>query len=236
MDEPVPSLGRRLVAEAVGTAFLLMAGVGAGIAARRLSPSDAGLQLFEAAVVTAFALTVLIWAFGPVSGAHINPCVTLMDVLVGNRSVREAAAYIGAQLVGGTCGVILSNLMFELPAVTWAQTDRGGLSQILGETIAAFGLLTVIFLVVRPGRPVPIFLAPMVGLYIGGAYFFTSSTSFANPAITISRMFSDTAAGIAPGSVPGFLLGQMIGLGLAFLLVRYLVPAAGQPAAGTPDS
>ena len=223
VDTAHPILSRRLLAEGVGTAFLLMAVVGGGIAARRLSPSDTGLQLFEAAVVTAFALTMLIWSFGPISGAHFNPCVTLMDTLMGRRPAREAAAYVGAQVIGGILGAILANLMFELDAVAWSQTSRGGAGQLLGEVIATLGLLMVIFLIARPGGTDAGFVAPAVGMYIGGAYFFTSSTSFANPAVTIARMFSDTFAGIAPASAPGFIVMQLVGTGAAYLLVRYLV-------------
>ena len=223
MDITTPALGRRLLAEGVGTAFLLMAVVGGGIAAQRLSPSDVGLQLFEAAVVTAFALTVLIWSFGPISGAHFNPCVTLVETMMGRRSIREAAAYIGAQVVGGVLGTILANLMFELDAVSWSQTARGGYGQLLGEVIATLGLMMVIFLIARPGGAGAGFVAPAVGMYIGGAYFFTSSTSFANPAVTIARMFSDTFAGMAPASAPGFIIMQLAGAVAAFLLVSYLV-------------
>ena len=223
VDTAPPILSRRLLAEGVGTAFLLMAVVGGGIAAQRLSPSDVGLQLFEAAVVTAFALAMLIWSFGPVSGAHFNPCVTLMDTLMGRRPIREAAAYVGAQVIGGITGAVLANLMFELDAVTWSQTPRGGAGQFLGEVIATLGLLMVIFLIARPGGVGAGFVAPAVGMYIGGAYFFTSSTSFANPAVTIARMFSDTFAGIAPASAPGFIIMQLVGTGAAYLLVRYLV-------------
>lgn len=223
MDVTTPALGRRLLAEGVGTAFLLMAVVGGGIAAQRLSPSDLGLQLFEAAVVTAFALTMLIWSFGPISGAHFNPCVTLVETMMGRRSIREATAYIGAQVVGGVAGTILANLMFELDAVSWSRTARGGYGQLLGEVVATLGLLMVIFLIARTGGAGAGFVAPAVGMYIGGAYFFTSSTSFANPAVTIARMFSDTFAGIAPASAPGFIIMQLVGAVAAFLLVRYLV-------------
>ncbi|MDE0287000.1 MAG: aquaporin family protein [bacterium] len=223
MDVHGYSLSRRLVAEAVGTAFLLMAVVGGGIAAQRLSPDDAGLQLFEAAVVTAFALMVLIWSFGPISGAHFNPCVTLLDVARGNRSIPEGAAYIGSQVAGGIAGTVLANLMFSLDAVEWSQTVRGGAGQLLGEVIATLGLMMVIYLIGRPGGGGLGFVAPAVGVYIGGAYFFTSSTSFANPAVTASRMFSDTFAGIAPSSAPGFILMQLIGAGIALLLVRFLL-------------
>ena len=223
MDTAIPTLSRRLLAEGTGTAFLLIAVVGGGIAAQRLSPSDVGLQLFEAAVVTAFALAMLIWSFGPISGAHFNPCVTLMETMMGRRPADEAAAYVGAQVIGGILGAVLANLMFELDAVAWSQTSRGGAGQLLGEVIATLGLLMVIFLIARPGGAGAGFVAPAVGMYIGGAYFFTSSTSFANPAVTIARMFSDTFAGIAPASAPGFVIMQLVGTGAAYLLVRYLV-------------
>ena len=226
MDAPGHSLSRRLVAEGVGTAFLLMAVVGGGIAAQRLSPDDVGLQLFEAAVVTAFALMMLIWSFGPISGAHFNPCVTLLDVAMGNRSAAEGAAYVGSQVAGGIAGTVLANLMFSLDAVEWSGTVRGGAGQLLGEVIATLGLMTVIFLIARPGGGGLGYVAPAVGVYIGGAYFFTSSTSFANPAVTVSRMFSDTFAGIAPASAPGFILMQLIGAGIALLLVRFLLEEA----------
>ena len=223
MDSPTYSLSRRLLAEGVGTAFLLMAVVGGGIAAQRLSPDDVGLQLFEAAVVTAFGLMILIWSLGPISGAHFNPCVTLLDVVMGNRSGRDGAAYVGSQIVGGVAGTVLANLMFGLDAVEWSQTVRGGGGQLLGEVIATLGLMMVIFLIARPGGLGLGYAAPAVGVYIGGAYFFTSSTSFANPAVTIARMFSDTFAGIAPASVPGFIVMQLVGAGLALVLVRYLL-------------
>lgn len=216
-------MARRLVAEYVGTAFLLMAVVGGGIAAQRLSPTDVGLQLFEAAVVTAFALTALILMMGPVSGAHFNPAVTIADVALGGRSPTEGARYVAAQLAGGVSGTVLANLMFELPAVEIASTTRDGSGQYLGEVIATLGLVAVILTMVRTGAQSTIAVA--VGLYIGAAYFFTSSTSFANPAVTVARMFSDTFAGIAPGSVPMFLLMELIGTGVAIWLVRTLMPA-----------
>ena len=216
----MPSLVRRLAAEAVGTAFLLMAVVGSGIAAQRLSPGDVGLQLFENAVATAFALMALIWAFGPISGAHFNPAVTLADVVLQCRPVREGIAYVGAQVVGGIAGTILANLMFDLPPVVWSTKERGGPDLWLAEIIATVGLLMVIFLIPqRRGVVVPV----AVGAYIGAAYFFTSSTSFANPAVTIARMFSDTFAGIQPGSAPLFIVMQLAGAALAIGLVWFLV-------------
>lgn len=214
------SLGQRLLAEVVGTAFLLMAVVGSGIAAQRLSPGDVGLQLFENAVATAFALMALIWAFGPVSGAHFNPAVTLADVVLQRRPVREGIAYIGAQMLGGIAGAILANLMFALPPVNWSSKVRGGPDQWLAEVIATLGLLFVIFLIPRNRG---IVIAPAVGAYIGAAYFFTSSTSFANPAVTVARMFSDTFAGIFPGSAPLFIVMQLVGAGLAIGLVWFLM-------------
>ncbi len=212
----MPSLTQRLLAEAVGTAFLLMAVVGSGIAAQRLSPGDIGLQLFENAVATAFALTALIWAFGPVSGAHFNPAVTLADVVLQRRPIREGAAYVGAQVAGGIAGAILANLMFALPPVAWSSTARGGYGQLIGEVVATLGLLSVIFLIPRRRGVV---IAPAVGAYIGAAYFFTSSTAFANPAVTIAKMFSDTFAGIYPASAPAFIAMQLVGAGLAIGLV-----------------
>ena len=213
------SLGQRLVAEVVGTAFLLMAVVGSGIAAQRLSPGDVGLQLFENAVATAFALMALIWAFGPVSGAHFNPAVTLADVVLQKRRVVEGVAYVGAQVVGGIAGTILANLMFALPPVNWSTKVRGGPDQWLAEVIATLGLLAVIFLMPRSRGALT---AVSVGAYIGAAYFFTSSTSFANPAVTVGRMFSDTFAGIYPGSAPLFIVMQLVGAGLAIGLVWFL--------------
>ena len=216
------TLRQRLLAEFIGTAFLLMAVVGGGIAAARLSPTDVGLQLFEAAVVTAFALIALIWMFGPISGAHLNPAVTLADVVLGNSTRSDAIAYVGAQVSGGIVGTILANLMFELSAVSWSETVRDGSGQWIGEVIATVGLLLVIFLMVRAGMSHNVAIG--VGVYIGAAYFFTSSTSFANPAVTIARMFSDTFAGIAPASVVMFILMQLIGVGVAVGVIRATEP------------
>ena len=216
----MPSLAQRLAAEAVGTAFLLMAVVGSGIAAQRLSPGDVGLQLFENAVATAFALMALIWAFGPISGAHFNPAVTLADVVLKGRTVREGIAYVGAQVVGGIAGTVLANLMFSLEPVVWSTKERSGPDLWLAEIVATVGLLMVIFLIPqRRGVVIPV----AVGAYIGAAYFFTSSTSFANPAVTVARMFSDTFAGIQPASAPLFIVMQLVGAGLAIGLVWFLV-------------
>lgn len=221
-------LTRRLVAESLGTGLLLIAVVGSGIAAERLSPNDTGLQLLENAAATAAALVAIILALGPVSGAHLNPVVTLADRIFGGLSNFEAAAYVAAQFVGAAVGVVLANLMYSLPAVDLSTTSRSSGGLWLAEVVATFGLLLVIFGVVRSGRAS---VAPFaVGAYIGGAYFFTSSTSFANPAVTFARTLSDTFAGIAPRSVPAFLAAQLIGAALAVAAVRVLHPDVAQAA------
>ena len=215
-------LARRVLAELIGTAFLLVAVVGSGIAAQRLSPGDTGLQLLENAAATAVALVAIILAVGPVSGAHLNPVVTLADRLFGGLDNGTAGAYVGAQVAGGVLGTVVANLMFDLPAVEWSTTDRSGGHLWLGEVVATFGLLLVVFGVVRSGR---VSVAPFaVGAYIGGAYFFTSSTSFANPAVTLARTLSDTFAGIEPASVPAFVAAQLVGGALAVGAVRILYP------------
>jgi arsenate reductase len=207
----------------VGTGFLVAVVVGSGIFAQRLSPSDEGLQLLENSTATALGLVALILAFGPVSGAHFNPVVTLADRLLGGIDTGRAVAYIGAQVTGGFAGAVMANLMFDLPAVDWSSTSRSGSHLWLGEVVATFGLLTVIFGVVRSGRPGA---APFaVGAYIGAAYWFTSSTSFANPAVTVARTLTDTFAGIRAASVPPFLLAQVAGGLLAVALARFLHPA-----------
>lgn len=220
---PLPvALGPRLVAEGVGTAFLLIAVIGSGIMASRLSPSDVGLQLLENAAATAGALIGLILMFGAVSGAHFNPVVTLVDVVAGTIARREGAAYVAAQVVGGCAGAALANLMFDLPAVEWSTKDRSSAALWLSEVIATLGLLLVIHGCVRTGRASAVPYA--VGVWIGGAYFFTSSTSFANPAVTVARTLSDTFAGIAPSSAPMFVVAQLGGALLALGLIAYLFP------------
>ena len=217
-----PPLPRRLLAEFCGTAFLVAVVVGSGIAAQRLSPNDIGLQLLENAAATGAGLIALILAFGPVSGAHFNPVVSVADAFFGGLAWRDVPAYIGAQIAGAVSGAIVANLMFSLDAVSWSHHHRSGGGLWLGEVVATIGLLTVIFGVVRSGRATA---APFaVGAYIGGAYFFTSSTSFANPAVTIGRAFSDTFAGIAPVSVAGFVGFQFLGLVVATALIRTLYP------------
>jgi arsenate reductase len=220
------TLGRKVTAEAVGTAFLVAAVVGSGIAAQRLSPDQIGLQLLENSTATAAVLVALILAFGSVSGAHFNPIVTLADLTFGHTTGREAAAYIPAQIVGAMVGAIAANVMFDLDPITLSTHTRTGGVLWLGEVIAAFGLLVVILGVVRGGRADA---APYaVAGYIAAAYWFTSSTSFANPAVTIGRTLSDTFPGIAPSSAPAFIAFQLIGAGLAIALARYLHP--NQPA------
>ncbi|MBH0131178.1 aquaporin family protein [Salinibacterium sp. NK8237] len=216
------AVARRLTAEFLGSAGLAAVVIGSGIAAQQLSPGDVGLQLLENALATAFGLGVLILVFMTVSGAHFNPVVSIVDSLSGLRSWRDTALYIPTQIVGCIVGAILANLMFGQAAVTISTTVRLTPSHFLSEVVATAGLIMVIFALVRTGRAN---LAPIaVGVYIGGAYFFTSSTSFANPAITIGRMFSDTFAGIAPGSAPGFIAAQLIGAAIGFGLVRWVFP------------
>ena len=215
-------LGRRLLAEALGTGLLVMAVVGSGIMASRLSPSDAGLQLLENAAATAGALIALIWMFGSVSGAHFNPVVTLVDRAFGVGSNVETVLYIVAQVVGGCLGAMVANLMFDLPVVELSTKTRSSSALWLSEVVATAGLLLVIHGCVRTGKARLVAVA--VGVWIGGAYFFTSSTSFANPAVTVARTLSDTFAGIAPSSAPMFIVMQVIGGAIAFALVRVLYP------------
>jgi arsenate reductase len=215
-------IARRLLAELLGTAFLLVAVIGSGIAAQRLSPGDSGVQLLENAIATGTALVAIILAFGAISGAHLNPLVTITDRVFGGVGTREAAGYVGAQLVGAVTGAVVANLMFDLPAVQWSTTVRDGSGLFLSEVVATLGLLLVIFGVVRSGRSALVPFA--VGAYITGAYFFTSSTSFANPAVTVARTLSDSFAGIAPSSVPLFLVAQGVGCALTLLAIAALYP------------
>lgn len=223
VGDPQPiDLARRLVAEGLGTGFLIVAVIGSGIMASRLSPDDVGLQLLENAAATAGALIGLILMFGAVSGAHFNPAVTIVERLSGALGTRDTVAYIAAQVVGGCLGAMLANLMFELPAVDWSTKDRSSGALWLSEVVATVGLLLVIHGCVRSGRTAALPFA--VGVWIGGAYWFTSSTSFANPAVTIARTLSDTFAGIAPASAPMFVLMQLVGALIAFGLIRFLYP------------
>ena len=213
-------LARRLLAEALGTGLLVMAVVGSGIMASRLSPDDTGLQLLENAAATAGALVALIWMLGAVSGAHFNPVVTIIDRAFGGIRTREVGPYIAAQVIGGCLGAVLANLMFDLPAIDPSSKVRSSGALWLSEVVATAGLLLVIHGCVRSGRANVVAVA--VGVWIGGAYFFTSSTSFANPAVTIARTLSDTFAGIAPSSAPMFIAMQLIGAGVAYGLIRVL--------------
>jgi len=215
-------LARRLVAEALGTAFLLIAVVGSGIMAARLSPNDVGLELLENAAATAGALIGLILTFGAVSGAHFNPVVTLADRAFGSISSRDAGCYVVAQILGACAGAVVANLMFELPAVEWSTKSRSSGALWLSEVVATVGLLLVIHGCVRTGRAAAVPFA--VGVWIGGAYWFTSSTSFANPAVTIARALSDTFAGIKPSSAPMFIVMQLIGAAVAVVLIRFFYP------------
>lgn len=215
------SVARRAAAEFIGTAFLVMTVIGSGIAASRLSPNDVGLQLLENSLVTGAGLVALILALQPVSGSF-NPVVTGVEAAFGLLSVREAGACIAAQVSGGIVGAVVANLMFDLDAVTFATHERTGGGLWLGEVVATLGLVLIIFGSVRAGRADTIAYA--VGGYVTAAYWFTSSTSFANPAVTIARMYSDTFAGIAPGSVPMFVLMQVLGGLLAVGAVRVLYP------------
>ena len=216
-------LARRLVAEALGTGLLVLAVVGSGIMASRLSPGDTGLQLLENAAATAAALIGLIWMLGSVSGAHFNPVVTLIDRAFGGIGTRDAGLYIAAQIAGGCLGAMVANLMFELPAIDVSTQTRSSGALWLSEVVATAGLLLVIHGCVRTGKANVVAVA--VGVWIGGAYFFTSSTSFANPAVTIARTLSDTFAGIDPSSVPMFIVMQCVGAVVAFVLIRFLYPS-----------
>ncbi len=217
-----PDLPRRFVAEFVGTAMLVAVVVGSGIAAERLSPGDVGLQLLENSVATAAGLIAIILAVGSVSGAHLNPVVSLADAVFGGLERRALFVYVPAQILGGIGGAILANLMFSSPAVEWSTKTRSGGGVWLAEVVATAGLLLVIFGVARSGRGS---VAPFaVGAYIGAAYWFTSSTSFANPAVTIARTFSNSFAGIAPRSMPAFVGFEVIGAVVGAALVWYLYP------------
>ena len=220
-----PELPRRFFAEFLGTALLAAVVVGSGIAAQQLSPGDVGIQLLENSTATVFGLTVLILMFGPVSGAHFNPVVTLAEWFLGRRNPEKltlpvVGGYVTAQVVGAICGSVLANAMFEV-GTNISTKHRATNGHLLGEVVATAGLIALIFALVRTDRGA--LAAPAVGAYIGAAYWFTSSTSFANPAVTLGRMFSDTFAGIAPASAPAFIAMQLIGLliGLGVVLVLY---------------
>ncbi|HKH50825.1 MAG TPA: MIP/aquaporin family protein [Mycobacterium sp.] len=220
---------RRLIAEFTGTALLVTVVLGSGIAAQQLSPDDVGLQLLENSMATVFGLAVLILLFGPVSGAHFNPVVSAMDWLLGRRAgtgmaARHVVSYALAQTLGGIVGAWLANVMFDRRVFEIATKDRITVGHLVGEVVATAGLIALIFALARSGRAA--LSAAAVGAYIGAAYWFTSSTSFANPAVTVGRMFSDTFAGIAPASAPGFIVAQIVGALIGVGLVIALYPDA----------
>jgi arsenate reductase len=222
---PVPVLARQAIAEFLGSAGLVAVVIGSGIAAQRLSPEDVGLQLLENALVTGAGLAALILAFGPVSGGHFNPVITLVDRILGGGSNRQVLAYLPAQLVGGVVGAVLANLMFDLPAVSISGSPRSSAGLWLSEALATFGLVVLVFALVRSRQ---VAVAPFaVGAYITAAYFWSSSTSFANPMIDVARTLSDTFAGIAPGSVPMFVIMQALGGAAAVGVVALLHPDVG---------
>jgi glycerol uptake facilitator-like aquaporin len=223
-----PPLGRRPFAEFLGTGLLVTVVVGSGIAATTLTPDDVGLQLLYNSTATALGLMVLILLVGPVSGAHLNPVVSGVDWWLGRRNGRglptqDLAGYAVAQTAGPVLGALLANLMFDVPA-GFSSKDRSDWHLWVGEIVATAGLVALIFALARSGRGA--WAAPAVGAYIGAAYWFTSSTSFANPSVTVGRMFSDTFAGIAPASVPGFVLAQLVGGAVGLGVVRALYPDA----------
>lgn len=215
-------LWRRLAGEFVGSAFLTAVVVGSGIAAQRLSPGNTGLELLENAAATGAGLFASILMVGPVSGAHFNPVVSFVDAAFGGMTWRNALAYLLAQVTGCSIGAVVANLMFSRAAVTISTHHRASVGHFLSEVVATLGLIVLIFALARTGRGKS---APAaVGAYIGAAYFFTSSTSFANPAIAVGRMFSNSFAGIAPSSVPSFVVAEALGGALAFVVVKVLYP------------
>jgi arsenate reductase len=219
---PTLELSRRLLAEYLGSALLAAVVVGSGISAQTLSPGQTGLQLLENSAATAAGLFAIILMFGAVSGAHFNPVVSFVDASFGGISWRTATLYLPAQIAGCVSGAILANLMYAQRAVSFSTHDRATPAHFLAEVVATAGLVLVIFALVRTRRAS--LAAAAVGSYIGAAYFFTSSTSFANPAIAVGRMFSDTFAGIAPSSVPAFVGAEVLGGLVAVGVIRLLYP------------
>lgn len=227
-----PPLWRRAIAEFLGTSLLVMIVVGSGIMAQQLSPNDVGLQLLQNSTATVFGLAVLILVLGPVSGAHFNPVVSIADWVLGRRSgsgltLPDVGAYVVAQILGAISGSVIANAMFEV-GTSISGKDRATGGHLVGEVVATAGLIVLIFALAATRRGV--LAAPAVGAYIGAAYWFTSSTSFANPAVTVGRIFSDTFAGIAPGSVPAFVIAQFLGAAVGMGLLLLLFPAAGRAA------
>jgi len=223
VTRPRDPLARRLVAESVGTALLLACVVGSGIMGERLSGGNVAVALLANTVATGAVLVALILTFGPISGAHLNPAVTIADASQGGLSWRDASAYVVAQVAGAIVGVAIGDLMFGEPIVAFSRHVREGPAQMLSEFVATFGLVAVVWGCSR--RHTAAVLAVAVAAYITAAYWFTASTSFANPAVTIARACTDTFAGIRPTDVPGFVVAQLLGATAATLLFRWLVPA-----------
>jgi glycerol uptake facilitator-like aquaporin len=217
------TLGRRVTAEALGTGLLLTAVVGSGIMGEQLAGGNIAIALLANTMATGAALIALILTFGPISGAHLNPAVTLAEASQGGLPWRDVPGYLAAQLAGAVVGVATADLMFSEPVFAFSQHARHGAAQMLSEFVATFGLLSVVWGCsrLRSAAVVPF----AVGAYISAAYWFTASTSFANPAVTIARALSDTFAGIRPADVPGFILAQLLGAGAATTLFRWLLPA-----------
>lgn len=232
MTSNQPPLWRRATAELLGTSLLVMIVVGSGIAAQQLSPNDPGLQLLQNSTATVLGLTVLILVLGPMSGAHFNPAVSAADWILGRRngtglSLPELGTYVVAQTVGAVGGSVVANAMFEV-STSISTKERATTGHLLGEVVGTAGLILLIFALAATSRGV--LAAPAVGAYIGAAYWFTSSSSFANPAVTVGRIFTDTFAGIAPASVPGFVVAQMVGAAAGLGLLLILFPSAARTA------
>jgi glycerol uptake facilitator-like aquaporin len=225
---PKPSLARRTAAEAIGTAFLLAAVVGSGVMGERLAGGNTAIALLANTAATAAALVALILTLGPVSGAHLNPAVTLVDAWNGGLPWRAVPPYISAQILGAFAGVATAHLMFGLPVFSASQHARAGAAQLLSEAVATAGLLGVIWGCSRRGS---IDVAFAVAAYIAAAYWFTASTSFANPAVTLARAASDTFAGIRPADVPGFIAAQLLGAATSAVVARWLFAAPSHPPA-----
>ncbi len=221
---------RRLLAEFLGTFLLAAVVVGSGIAAQTLSPGQAGLELAENAIATALGLGAIILVLAPISGAHLNPAISLVDCLLGRRSWADALTYAPVQILGCAAGAVIANLMFGHAAIEIGTTDRSSPGHFIGEVVATAGLVLIVFLLAR--QDLERFSPFAVGAYVGAAYFFTSSTSFANPAITIGRVFTDSFAGIAPDDVLGFIGAQLIGATIGYILVRLLTT---EPATATTE-
>jgi glycerol uptake facilitator-like aquaporin len=223
-----PTLARRAAAEALGTAFLLATVVGSGIMGERLAGGNVAIALLANTIATGAGLCALILTFGAISGAHFNPAVSIADASQGGLAWREVPVYVAAQIAGAFAGVMVANVMFGEPVLFASRHARSGVAQLIGEVVATFGLLAVIW---GCSRKKPDAVPFAVGAYITAAYWFTSSTSFANPAVTLARAASDTFAGIRPIDVPGFIGAQLLGAAAATWLFRWLMPVRREPAA-----